>query len=128
MLRKKTDKNYYIREVPCNGCILCCKGDAVRLQDEDDPSEYITSPHPFFKESLMIAHKENGDCIYLNNDGCSIHHRAPSLCRTADCRTIALKIDFARARQLHHSGLLDLKVWDKGHELLNQLKKETVSK
>jgi hypothetical protein len=69
----------------------------------------------------MLAHKPNGDCIYLDEHGCSIHGRAPSLCRVADCRSIALKIDFMTARQMHSAGKLDLRVWDRGQELLKSL-------
>jgi Fe-S-cluster containining protein len=51
--------------VPCNGCTLCCKGDAIRLTEEDNPEEYSTEPHPYISGALVLAHKPNGDCIYL---------------------------------------------------------------
>lgn len=125
MKKKESErKTYFIREVPCNGCTLCCRGDAIRMQDDDVVAEYETVPHPYIKEAYMLAHKENGDCIYLTESGCSIHERAPSLCRTADCRNIALKLDFVKARQLHLAGMLDLRVWDKGNELLKIMKTE----
>ena len=31
--------------VPCNGCTLCCKGDAVRLLPGDDKTKWATVPH-----------------------------------------------------------------------------------
>ena len=125
MNKKKIEKQaLYIREVPCNGCTICCQGDAIRLQDEDIVADYMTVPHPYLKNIFMLAHKENGDCIYLSDSGCSIHDRAPSLCRTADCRSVAIKLDFAKAKQLHLAGLLDLKVWDKGNDLLKEMKSE----
>ena len=108
--------------VPCNGCTLCCQGDAIRLTEEDNPDDYITEPHPYIQDSLMLAHKPNGDCIYLVETGCSIHDRAPSLCRSADCRSIAIKYDFNTAMQLHQMKRIDIRVWDKGNDLINEMK------
>ena len=115
---KKLKTNY----VPCNGCTLCCQGDAIRLTDEDNPENYLTEPHPYIPGALMLAHKPNGDCIYLDETGCSIHGRAPSLCRSADCRSIALKYDFDTAMQLHAMGRINIKVWDKGNKLVDEMK------
>ena len=116
------DKKFTAREVPCNGCTLCCQGDAIRLQPEDDASQYLTEPHPYAAGTLMLAHKPNGDCIYMTNSGCSIHDRAPLLCRAADCRSIAAQLDFETARKLHLMKKLDLRVWDQGHKLLEVMK------
>jgi Fe-S-cluster containining protein len=113
------------REVPCNSCTLCCQGDAIRLEAEDRAADYQTEPHPYIPGALMLAHKPNGECIYLNEKGCSIHDRAPSLCRIADCRTIAARIDFEKARQLHLAGRLDIRVWDQGHRLLDAMKAQS---
>ena len=115
-------------ETPCNGCTLCCRGDAIRLLDEDNAGEYITEPHPAAPGVVMLAHKSNGDCIYLADDGCGIHDRAPSLCRSADCRNIAYRLDFETAKRLHALGKLDLRVWDMGKRLLDEMKKEAVGK
>jgi hypothetical protein len=115
-------KNEYpIREIPCNGCTLCCQGDAVRLDKEDVSRGYQTEPHPFVQGALMLAHKPNGECVYLNKDGCSIHDHAPSLCRIADCRSLALRLSYAEARALHNMNRLDMMVWNQGHLLLEQM-------
>lgn len=111
-----------VRVVPCNGCTLCCQGDAVRLEPEDRAEDYLTEPHPYIAGALMIAHKPNGECIYLDERGCSIHDRAPSLCRIADCRSLAFRIDFDSARKLHLLGRMDIRVWDQGHKLLAAMK------
>jgi uncharacterized protein len=108
--------------VPCNGCTLCCQGDAIRLEEEDRAEDFQTEPHPYIPGALMLAHKPNGECIYLDANGCSIHDRAPSLCRVADCRAVALKLDFETARRLHLLGRLDFRVWDRGRELLEGLR------
>ena len=120
-MKKQTNKLTY-NFVPCNGCTLCCQGDAIRLTEDDNPENYITEPHPYIDNELMLAHKPNGDCIYLNESGCTIHERAPSLCRSADCRSIALKYDFNTAIQLHQMKRIDIRVWDKGNDLLNELR------
>ncbi len=111
-------KNLRTKYVPCNGCSLCCKGDLIRLTINDNPAQYKTEKHPLIPGVLMLAHKENKDCIYLAENGCSIHGFAPELCRIADCRAIALKYDFNTAMLMHKSGLINILVWDKGKELL----------
>jgi hypothetical protein len=124
-------KKYSIKQVPCNGCTLCCQGDAVRLEKDDSPSEFKTEPHLFILGALMLAHKPNGECTYLLKDGCSIHERAPSLCRIADCRSLALRFDYTTAMQLHLMKRIDIRVWDQGHKLLEAMKmqqrKENIS-
>ena len=110
-----------IQYVPCNGCTLCCQGDAVRLEPEDRVEDYETEPHPYIRGALMLAHKPNGECVYLAEGGCSIHDRAPSLCRSADCRSLALRFDFESAKRLHLMKRLDMRVWDQGHKLLGEM-------
>jgi len=109
------------RIVPCNGCTLCCQGDAVRLEEEDMAAGYHTELHPYIPGALMIAHKPNGECVYLDERGCSIHDNAPSLCRSADCRSVAARFTFENAMQLHRLGRLDIRVWDQGRKLLETM-------
>lgn len=68
----------------------------------------------------MIAHGSDGNCIYLGTNGCGIHDRAPSLCRSADCRELARTMSFERALALHKAGRLDLRIWDRGRGLLER--------
>jgi hypothetical protein len=118
-----TGKHQQTVKVPCNGCTLCCQGDAIRLLEEDNPADYLTEPHSYIPGALMLAHKPNGDCIYLEENGCSIHNRAPSLCKSADCRSIAFKYNFETALKMHEMGRIDLRVWDKGNELIKKMKR-----
>ncbi len=120
--RGKKESAY--REVPCNGCTLCCQGDAVRLLPEDHAAEYRTEPHTAIPGALMLAHKPNGECIYLEAKGCAIHDRAPSLCRSADCRSIALSFSFDEAMRMHRIGKIDIRVWDQGQKLLEVMREE----
>lgn len=108
--------------VPCNGCTLCCHGDAIRLLPEDNPDKYKTVPHHAIKGALMIDHKPNGDCIYLSATGCAIHDDKPKMCRYMDCRNIAAKISFTTARKLANKNLLPFNVWRRGKDLLKAKK------
>ena len=72
----------------------------------------------------MLAHKPNGDCIYLTGNSCIIHDHTPALCGSADCRSLALKYDFEAALKLHEEGRIDLRVWDKGNELIKKMREE----
>ena len=101
--------------VPCNGCTLCCRGDAVRLLPADDPSLYKTEPHWKDADQLMLAHKPNGDCWYLDDSGCTIHDTSPTMCKKMDCRTIAARVGFTHARVL---GVIH--VWRRGKQLLRE--------
>lgn len=128
MKKKSIQKKLSTKVVPCNGCTLCCTGDAIRLEEEDLEMNYQTELHPYIAGAVMIAHKPNGACFYLNEQGCSIHGRAPALCRIADCRTLALKLNFEQAKKLHDLGRLDLRVWDQGHRLLEEMKVHLINK
>ena len=98
--------------VPCNGCTACCRNDMVRLLPADDPAQYRTEPHPYRIGELMLAHKPNGECIYLTATGCGIHDTSPEMCRVMDCRRIAEQIGYTQARKL---GIVT--VWRKGKAL-----------
>lgn len=78
-------------DVPCNGCTACCKFDLVFLHPEcgDDPAQYETRQaiNPVTgKLGLALKHAKKGGCIYLDASGCTIHERAPMVCREFDCR------------------------------------------
>ncbi len=116
-------KKFNTAFVPCNGCTLCCQGDAVKIEKEDTGKGYQVEAHSYIPGALMIAHKKNGDCVYLFEYGCSIHNNAPSLCREADCRSLALMLDFTTAMKLHELKRIDIRVWDQGNKLIEEMKK-----
>jgi len=76
--------------VPCNGCKACCRRERIILSEEhgDDLGQYVTVPTRRGDGPVgwMLQHKSNGDCVYLGADGCTIHDRAPWVCRQFDCR------------------------------------------
>jgi hypothetical protein len=99
-----------MNNVPCNGCKRCCIGDAVRLMPEE-VGRFFKEPHPRFKDSFMLAHKANDECIYLG-DRCMIHDDKPLQCQTMDCRNIA-RLSYTQIRKSH----CPIPVWKKGREL-----------
>jgi len=54
--------------------------------------DYLTE---IYNARLILQHKPNGDCIYLDRKvGCSIHGNAPAICKEFDCRRIYKKIKY----------------------------------
>lgn len=77
--------------VPCGSCRKCCRHEAVILQQEDgDPAAYLTRELP--NGDHVLRHKLNGECVYLRSYGCSIHERAPVMCRIFDCRDMVRRL------------------------------------
>lgn len=113
--------------VPCNGCTLCCHGDAIRILPHEDASKWQTVPHPFAPGALMLDHKPNGDCLYLGESGCTIHTDKPQQCVEMDCRNIARSLTGTQARKLDARakagiGGVPITIWRRGRELLGEPK------
>lgn len=104
--------------VPCDGCTRCCRGDAVRILPHEDASQWITEPHPLGSGTRMLAHKRDGNCVYLDAHGCTIHETKPQQCREMDCRNLAAAITYTQARKLAAGGRLPMAVWRRGKDLL----------
>jgi hypothetical protein len=106
-------------EVPCNGCTLCCQREILPLHPEhgDKVSDYQVQR---MAGRWVLAHKPNGDCIYLDRDkGCTIHNRRPAICREFDCRAMVRAIAarpyglMARAQRMAGTD-----VCDRGRQLI----------
>ena len=116
--------------VPCGTCHACCKGECVVLYPEygDDVASYDTEPAPsdpigvkiYGAERRMLRHKENMDCIYLGENGCTIWERAPAMCKEFDCRKMFRK--FTRAERRQFRKVLDSDVMRAGRQRLHTLK------
>lgn len=116
------------REVNCNGCRRCCVNDLIVLHPEcgDDPSQYetVSCTNPVTgKESVAVAKKPGStECIYLGEKGCTIHDRAPAICREFDCGAfyLAWKIKYTRndRRMLLKAGLIGADLIARGKEVL----------
>ncbi len=83
--------------VPCEGCRACCQREALILHPEmgDKPWEYLcrTFDHPLTGQKVFaLDQKENGECIYLGEKGCTNYENRPSICREFDCRRFYLGV------------------------------------
>ena len=115
-------------DVPCGKCQLCCKIHFVFL-NKDEYAQYQWGwcmrtgqdgkQHPIGR---VLNRKPNGDCIYLNEYGCSIHDRAPKVCREFDCRTLFLQSDRNGRRLAIKNGEIKRELFDKGREMVMQAK------
>lgn len=111
-------------DVPCAGCRLCCRHDVIVLLPEHGDIlenydyEYVASPDG----SLATVKKgPDGNCIYLGADGCTIHDRAPAICRVFDCRRFFLSKSRNERRSLVKSGMADAAVFEAGRRRLHTL-------
>lgn len=113
-------------KVPCNGCTACCRWELIFLMPEcgDDPTRYLTEPayNPVFqREGLALQHKEDGSCIYLGENGCSIHDHAPVVCKEFDCRLWYLSVPRAERRRREKAGVTTKEVMKQGMLRLSTL-------
>ncbi len=126
------DFDFRRADVPCGSCRQCCRGNSMvmLLADEgDDVASYeheiISLPAdrlgPLADKSgsgPILKRQPNGDCIYLGPDGCSIHDRAPVICRVFDCRGLVRSYSRQQIRTMIADGLLDRDIIDRGRKLL----------
>ena len=123
--------------ITCNGCTACCRGfQAIMLHpDEGDiVDDYDTIPfmqHPgaggadfpdgifpdHFRDAVILKHKENGDCIYLGEKGCTIYDKRPVICKSYDCRINYMMWTKARRQSSNQNP----EVWQAGKERLHTL-------
>lgn len=96
--------------VPCGACSACCRGEAVILTDEDDAGQYETMPAMVEGVAYLVLAKRNGACVYLKEGRCSIHGRAPLMCRVFDCRKWLASMSRPEWRRLLREGKIDLDV------------------
>jgi len=79
-------------EVPCGTCTACCwySRTDVRLEEET-PEDIAFLKLERDEQGYYLAHREDGACIHLGeNGGCSIHGHRPLVCRAYDCRVLGL--------------------------------------
>ena len=70
--------------VPCNGCRACCLHNIIPLMPERGDLIW-TYKHEVVATAAgpkaVLQCGETGECIYLARDGCTMHDRAPAICR-----------------------------------------------
>lgn len=105
--------------VPCGTCKLCCKKTLVMLLPQEGDIVESYERHQV-NGAPFLRVKDNGDCWYLGDDGCTIHDRAPYLCRTYDCRQQHAMYTREQRRKMIKRGLLNKEVLQRGNELIRQ--------
>lgn len=116
--------------VPCNGCTACCEHDLLILHPEcgDDPAQYETMAvvNPITGQpALALKHKPEGGCIYLERGkGCTIHDRAPAICREFDCRRFVARFSKPERKEMLASGAISRSVMQAGFDRLHTLAKD----
>lgn len=115
------------RSVPCHGCTACCRHDIIMLHPEqgDIVESYEAEPmiNPISgAHGYALKHRHDGACIYLvDGVGCSIHERAPAICREFDCRLMVLHFKRPELRRLVREGILGKDVIAAGRARLGTL-------
>lgn len=118
------------QSVPCNGCTVCCRNELLFLhpEDGDDASQYETQAavNPLTgRVGRALKRKPNGDCIYLGIGGCTIHDRAPALCREFDCRRFLKRLGGRPAqRRALKTGFITKELFDAAKARMHTLKDE----
>lgn len=84
-------------ENKCKMCGLCCRLFYINLNEK----EYLSGKYSFiFKDEEIqkfstalkhglniLAKKQDGTCVYIENNMCSIHQWRPKVCRQFFCQT-----------------------------------------
>lgn len=110
--------------MPCGSCHLCCKSEVLALlPDEGDDvqsyeHDYIDLP---MGRVPVLKHKPNGECVYLGPNGCTIHDRAPYICRIFDCRRWFLAHSRAERRRMIADSVATKAVFAAGRQRLNTI-------
>jgi Fe-S-cluster containining protein len=111
-------------DVPCGSCRACCRHDLIPLIPEGGDLVWAyqhdviaTSAGP----AAFLRCATNGDCIYLGRDGCTIHGRAPAVCKAFDCRYLVHGKTGAELRAMINSGMASKTILSAGRERLETL-------
>lgn len=116
-----------VQSVPCNGCTACCEHDLIVLHPDqgDRPDQYLTTParHPLTgKPVLALQRQADGSCVYLERGvGCTIHDRAPLICREFDCRRFVQRVGKEERRAMLKAGIGSRRVYQAGFDRLHTL-------
>lgn len=109
--------------VPCGTCQLCCKMMTPILPERGDNAAlydtamcYTPGKQPY----LILNRQANGDCIYLDANGCSIWDHAPWVCRSFDCRELYKASDRTGRRIAIKRGDMTKAIFDRGRELIGK--------
>jgi Fe-S-cluster containining protein len=75
--------------VPCKGCTACCFFKTVAVQPEKERPEDIERLQIEYsdeKQAWLLKKREDGGCVHLGENGCTVYEHRPAVCRHYDCR------------------------------------------
>jgi Fe-S-cluster containining protein len=113
--------------VPCNGCTECCQSNQGLVLhpdrgDEVESYQFRILGHRVNGDPVFaLAADENGRCVYLGSNGCTIYDRRPLLCRSFDCRTHYLMLPRQDRDNLVRIGLSSRAVFNAGRSRVKTL-------
>jgi hypothetical protein len=103
--------------IDCEGCTACCRGhDGVKV-DQGEEVRFDT-----VKDDLGEWRVRNvdGQCVYLDDDGCTIHETAPRRCQEFDCRAAIIFFNNVGIDELVREAKLPLDVVTMGRKKLDE--------
>jgi Fe-S-cluster containining protein len=105
--------------VDCGSCSKCCRNAAIILLPQDAdwyekvPAGVDADGKPYFK----LPNKPDGSCHYLSEEGrCTIHGRAPIICRQFSCVEAFNFYSRQERRQMVKDGVVDPEIWVEGRK------------
>ncbi len=82
-------------DVPCDGCLACCRSDMLIPVDSDEADVLAhvpagdLAPMPGEPSRQVLRRDGSGRCSQLMAEGCSVYEHRPRACRMYDCRIFA---------------------------------------
>lgn len=73
-------------DVPCGGCVACCTSGQLVPVDEDDRGAMPAHAVVGTAEGAVLARREDGTCLSLVQNRCTVYEHRPRACRIYDCR------------------------------------------
>src|SRR6516162_2463604 len=110
---------------------LCCRTQLVMLfanYDDIDSYDHVILQTAQGAIPVLRRKKPSGECVYLGEHGCTIHDRAPRMCREYDCRIVYqkdMKRPRAARRRMLKEGSIDRALFERGRKLQLQCDSHT---
>lgn len=103
--------------IDCDGCTACCRGhDGVKV----DQGEEVRFDTVKDERGEWRVRNVDGACVYLDEEGCTIHGEAPRRCQEFDCRAAIIFFNNVGIDELVREAKLPLAVVEMGRKKLHE--------
>lgn len=103
--------------IDCEGCTACCRGhDGVKL----DVEEEVRFDSVKDERGEWRVRNVDDACVYLDDEGCTIHGDAPRRCQEFDCRAAIIFFNNVGIDELVREAKLPLAVVEMGRKKLEE--------